>query len=210
MKAIVNGLLTGLTLQLAIGPVFFFLVNLTLQKSVSDGLAGVLAVTMVDLFYISLAILGVGRLFQHQSIKKMFSVVGPMMLLIFGILIIRKTFGTELADVYVANSSGIISSFASVFALTISSPMTIIFFTGIFSTKALEYNYTRQELWSFGLGTGLATILFMGISVMMISLLGNYIPMAFIQVLNIIVGVLLIGYGAVRLLESSITPDPHA
>jgi len=33
MKELKNGLLTGLTLQLAIGPVFFFIINLTLQKS---------------------------------------------------------------------------------------------------------------------------------------------------------------------------------
>ena len=32
MKIFQNGLLTGLFLQLAIGPVFFFIINLTLQK----------------------------------------------------------------------------------------------------------------------------------------------------------------------------------
>jgi len=33
MKIFYNGLLTGLALQLAVGPVFFYIVNLTLQKT---------------------------------------------------------------------------------------------------------------------------------------------------------------------------------
>ena len=210
MKAVANGLLTGLTLQLAVGPVFLFLVNLTLQKSILDGLAGALAVTTVDLFYISLAILGVGRVLERQSVKRLFGIIGPLVLLIFGIFILRNVLGTELDNAPVVISSGPMSSFASVFALTISSPMTIIFFTGIFSTKAIEYRYTRLELWSFGLGAGLAPLLFMGISMIAISFLGNYIPMTLVRLLNMVVGVLLIGYGTVRLFKSSVTSDLRA
>ena len=65
MKEFKNGLLTGLTLQLAIGPVFLFIANLTLQKSTLDGLAGVVAVTIVDYLYITLSILGIGRLHKY-------------------------------------------------------------------------------------------------------------------------------------------------
>lgn len=50
MRVFVNGLLTGLTLQAAIGPVFFFIVNLALQRSFYDGLVAVAAVTLVDYF----------------------------------------------------------------------------------------------------------------------------------------------------------------
>ena len=46
MKVFKNGLLTGLVLQMAIGPVFFFIVNLTLQKTIFDGFSGVIGVTL--------------------------------------------------------------------------------------------------------------------------------------------------------------------
>jgi len=42
LKIFGNGLATGLILQLAIGPVFFFIINLSLQRSLIDGLVGVL------------------------------------------------------------------------------------------------------------------------------------------------------------------------
>ena len=62
MNSFGNGLATGLVLQVAVGPVFFFIVNLALQKSILDGLVGTVAVTVVDYFYIALSILCICKL----------------------------------------------------------------------------------------------------------------------------------------------------
>lgn len=197
MKAIKNGLLTGLILQLAVGPVFFFITNLALQRSFFDGLAGVLAVTFVDYLYILLAIFGIGKMLENQKIKKPFGIIGSMVLMVFGLIIIKNILG-DISFNTAISSANLLSSFASVFILTISSPMTIVFFTSLFTAKAVEYNYKKNELLFFGFGTGLATLLFMGSSVIVFSLLKNSIPIELIQLLNIVVGILLIGYGALR------------
>lgn len=201
MKAFRNGLSTGLILQLAVGPVFFFIANLTLERSFWDGLFGVLAVTTVDFFYISLSIFGVGTLLENKKTKKVFGAISSVVLMIFGALIIKNLIAGGLAN-DVISSTSLFSSFASVFLLTISSPLTIVFFTSLFTAKAIEYGYKKKELLAFGLGTGLATFLFMGTSVILFSLLKESIPMLLIQILNAIVGCLLIGYGAVRLKKS--------
>lgn len=80
MKEFKNGLLIGLTLQLAIGPVFFFIVNLALQKTIFDGFAGVLAVTSVDYLYITLAVLGIGSLLKNKKFKKVFGIISSVVL----------------------------------------------------------------------------------------------------------------------------------
>jgi len=77
--------------------------------------------------------------------------------------------------------------------------MTIIFFTGIFTAKAIEYNYTKKELYIFGFAVGSATFIFMGTSVILFSLLKGSVPIILIQVLNLLVGVVLITYGIVRI-----------
>ena len=59
LRVFITGLSTGLVLQLAIGPVFFFVLNISLQRTLVDGLCSVFAVTVVDYFYILLAIVGV-------------------------------------------------------------------------------------------------------------------------------------------------------
>ena len=203
MKIFRNGLATGLVLQLAIGPVFFFIINLALQRSFFDGLIGVFAVTIVDYFYITLAIFGIGKLLENKKVKKVFGIISSIVLIIFGIFIIKGITSSGISTGIITNSTNLLSSFASVFFLTISSPMTIVFFTSIFTAKALEYNYTKKELLVFGFGTGLATFLFMGTSVILFSLIKGSVPILLIQILNLAVGCLLIGYGGIRLFKSS-------
>jgi len=141
MKIFKNGLSTGLLLQLAVGPVFFFIINLTLQRSILDGLVAVLAVTIVDYFYITLAILGIGKLLEKKKVERIFGIVSSIVLILFGGIIIKDVIGSDISVGVDATSSNLLTSFMSVFFLTISSPMTIVFFTSLFATKALEYNY---------------------------------------------------------------------
>jgi threonine/homoserine/homoserine lactone efflux protein len=201
MKELKNGLLTGLTLQLAVGPVFFFIINLVLQKTIYDGFAGVLAVTLVDYFYITLSIIGIGKILQKPKIKKVFGIISSLVLSLFGLITLKGALNISSSYVSV-NTSNIFSSFISVFLLTISSPLTIIFFTSLFATKALEYKYTKKQLLFFGLGTGLATLLFMSLSVVLFYFFSNLIPSIIISVLNGIVGCLLVIYGSIRLIKS--------
>ena len=193
MRVFANGLLTGLILQTAIGPVFFFIINLALQRSLYDGLVAVAAVTLVDYFYISLAILGIGKLLEKKKIKKAFGIVSSVVLVIFGLVIIKGVTGNINTTLEIQTTS-LLASFSATFFLTISSPMTIVWYTGLFSAKAIEYNYTKRELLVFGLSVGLATLLFMGTSVILFSLVKKTVPIELIQTLNIIVGSLLILY----------------
>ena len=199
MKIYKNGLLTGLLLQLAIGPVFFFIMNLTIQRTFLDGLMGVLAVTIVDYFYITLAILGLGKILEKKQVKQIFGVISSIVLIIFGAIIIRDIIGSDPSTAVETASTNLLTSFTAVFLLTISSPLTIVFFTSLFAAKAVEYNYTNRELFIFGLATGSATFIFMGSSVILFALIGEVIPILLVRTLNLLVGILLIGYGMVRL-----------
>ncbi len=201
MNVFKNGLVTGLVLQLGIGPVFFFVVNLALQKTLLDGLAGVVAVTLVDYFYITLSILGIGKLLQKKKYKKLFGIVSSIVLILFGMFIISGVLGASITRAIATHSANILTSFTSVFFLTISSPMTIVWYTGLFTAKAVEYNYTKKELIIFGFSVGLATLIFFGTSVMLLSILKGTIPVLLVQLLNVFIGCLLIGYGGVRLVR---------
>ena len=201
MKAFKKGLLTGFILQIAIGPVFFFIVNLALQKSLSHGFAAVIAVTIVDYFYIALAILGVGKLIENKKIKKVFGIISSIVLILFGIFMIRNVLNDIAPTTLGTNPTDLLSSFTSAFILTISSPLTIVMYTSLFATKAVENNYSKRELLIFGLSAGLATFLFMGTAVMFSSLIKSMISPTLIQMLNITVGTLLVLYGSIRALR---------
>lgn len=195
-----NGFLTGLILQIAIGPVFFYILNLSLQRTVTDGLFAVLAVTIVDYIFIALAVLGVGKLLEKHRIKFILGIISSLVLILFGaimILSINRSSGISNPNVLV--ESNYTASFISAFLLTISSPLTIVFWTSLFAAKAIENGYAQMELVFFGAAAGLATLLFLGASVTLLSIFRASIPLTLLGVLNSAVGSLLIIYGTIRL-----------
>lgn len=202
MKILKNGLMTGLLIQLAIGPVFFFVIHLSLQKTILDGLVAVMAVTLVDYFYIALAIVGIGKLLEKKNINKILGIVSSVILIIFGSAIIKSIAGVNMETVIDINSPDLFTSFAATFFLAISNPMIIVWNTSILTAKAVEYNYSKKELLIFGLSIGLATPIVFGVSVMILYALKETVPIALIQTLNVLVGGLLILYGGIRLVKA--------
>ena len=76
--------------------------------------------------------------------------------------------------------------------------MTIIFYTSLFTAKAIEYKYVKRDLYIFGLAVGSATFIFMSIAVLLFSFIKEIIPLIVAQLLNIFVGIVLIIYGVIR------------
>jgi threonine/homoserine/homoserine lactone efflux protein len=199
LTTLLNGFLTGLLLQVAVGPVFFFILNLSIQRTLFDGYAAILAVTIVDYIYISLAILGVGTLLEKPKTRTVLGVIGSLLLLVFGISMIVSSQRATPADLSAAGiSSNPAASFLSAFFLTLSSPLTIVFWTSLFAARATEKGYTRRELVLFGLAAGLATVAFLGVSVTALSIVKTSIPAIALKLLNALVGLLIAGYGIAR------------
>lgn len=200
-RIITNGIIVGLFLQLAIGPVFFYIVNLTIQKSFYDGLAGIMGAASVDFLFIILSIEGVGKVLEKKKIKKVYGIIGALALIILGLIMIHEALNVvESANNRIC-STRLFSSFLSVLFITISSPMTIVFFTSIFSDKIYEYSLTKKQLYTFGLSIGISSLMFMIIFVIIFFLMKDSIPKGLIQKINILVALILIVYGVLRFIK---------
>lgn len=146
VSIMLNGFLTGLLLQIAIGPVFFFILNISLQKTVIDGFFAVIAVTLVDYIFIALAVLGVGKLLEKHKIKLTLGITSSIVLILFGIIMIISIDQNKMVNI--SNNiieSNYISSFISAFLLTVSSPLTIVFWTSLFATRAIEKDIRKSS-----------------------------------------------------------------
>ncbi|BDU50703.1 LysE family translocator [Haliovirga abyssi] len=202
-KIFFKGLTTGLLLQMAIGPVFVFIAKISLQNGATTALSAVIAVTIVDYIYIILAIMGVGKILEEEKTKRIVGFISSVILIIFGLLMIVKgiSFMPKNIQVEIINS-GLKQSFILAFILTISNPLTIVFWTSIFTAKMIEYSMGKKELIVFGIASGLATFLFLGLCVIILSFMKTMIPEKVIQILNILVGLLLIVYGIIRSIKT--------
>ena len=200
MKSLLKGLLTGLFLQLAIGPVFFFILGITINNSFDNAIFAIIAVTIVDYLYISLSLAGLSKVIENNRIKTILGVVSSIVLIFFSLLILKNAFHS-LSISQTSTQWTPVKSFISCFLLTLSSPLTIFFWTGIFSAKAIEYQFTKKQLVVFGIGAGSATLIFMMSTMFVLSLFRTSINLNIIKVLNSIVGLLLLYYAISRLVK---------
>ncbi|MCG8568737.1 MAG: LysE family translocator [Spirochaetes bacterium] len=195
-----NGLVTGLILQIAVGPIFFHILNISLQRTLGDGFIAVTAVTLVDYLYIILAIFGVGKLLEKDKVKKISGIIGAFILILFGMVMIYQAhIKVNMNLPNISSRADYWGSFISTFILTISNPLTILFWTSLFTSKAIENNYSLDQQKIFGVAAGFATLIFLGLTVLICTLLKTAIPLIWVHSLNIVVGLILIFYGVIRL-----------
>jgi threonine/homoserine/homoserine lactone efflux protein len=198
---LMRGLLTGMALQLALGPVFIFVANTAFQSGMAAGLSAAAGATATDFIFITLAMAGLGRLLERERARRFLSAAGSPVLVVFGIMTLRK--GLEMkAAMDVVVTGGAIESFVASFMLTASSPLSILFWSGIFTARMSEFDSDRRGLLLFGFAAGSATMLFLGAFALFFSAVRIMLPSWLFSFMNILVGLGLVIFGVMVFLKS--------
>lgn len=206
--AFAQGFLTGSALQLALGPVFFFTVQSALNGGWPSGLAAAAGATLVDALFIALALGGLGALLEKPALRPWMAWLGPGALIAFGI------FGLAGLGPWPGWSEGVAagpaqswlpapawdpeSAFGQSVLLTASSPLTIVFWSGVFSARSTELGLRGPELWLFALGALVTTLLSLGGASLAAAPWGGRIPPGAIWGLNGAVALGLMAFGLAR------------
>lgn len=194
---LIKGFKFGMLLQIAVGPVCLFIFGTSVENGFWQAMQGVAAVTLVDSLFIIGAILGMAAILEKkEGAKTFFKYFGASILILFGLQTLLGVFGLSILpaiNLFRSVSSG--SAFPRVLLLTLSNPLTIMFWAGVFSSKIVEDGLGRKEMYLFGAGAVLSTLLFMTFVSALGSVAGIFIPEAAMSVLNGLVGLILIGFG---------------
>jgi threonine/homoserine/homoserine lactone efflux protein len=197
---ILRGLKFGMILQLAVGPMCLMVFHTSASYGLLIGLSLVLAIAIVDSIYIALSGLGVSAIINNNRVKLVIKLFGCMVLVLFGANTIAGAFHITLLPsiTLFSNISGK-GIFAQGLLLTASNPLTIIFWSGVFSTQIIENNYNKTQLFYFGLGCVLSTLCFLSLIAILGTVISGFLSQNIIDLLNICVGIILIYFG-IRLL----------
>ncbi|AFM41059.1 putative threonine efflux protein [Desulfosporosinus acidiphilus SJ4] len=159
----------------------------------------VLGVVIIDSFYILLAIFRIASVIDKERVKLVLKLFGAIIVAIFGLHIIVGTFGWEvLPNVSLFDGIKTENSFVEGMILTASNPLTILFWTGVFSSKIVEEKLTRTDVYFFGFGSVLSTIFFLTVIAVIGSITRQFLPVFIISTINFSVGLALI-YFAFRM-----------
>ena len=122
--------------------------------------------------------------------------MGAAVLIVFGLSNIAGVFGLSIIPSFdFLSQQSADTVFWKTLVLTLSNPLTILFWAGVFSTKLVEENMKQKDIYSFGVGAVLSTFIFLTF----VSILGSFLtiflaPVA-LKVLNLIVGFVLVFFG---------------
>ncbi|HOO28343.1 MAG TPA: LysE family transporter [Lachnospiraceae bacterium] len=175
----IKGLKFGMLLQFSVGPVCLFVFNIAGENGFLGGLTAMAAAIL-----------------KNEKIQKIIKVFGFIILLIFGLNTIFGAFGRSLfsgPDLFSSIKTG--NLFLQGILLTASNPLTILFWSGVFSTQAVAYQMNKPQLFYYGLGCVFATILFLTAVSGAGCLAHSFLSEKLMMCLHIIVGSLLIVFG---------------
>jgi threonine/homoserine/homoserine lactone efflux protein len=198
--ALRKGFTFGALLQIAIGPLCLLVFRTSAARGFAAALPLVFAVAMVDALYIFLSCLGAAALLSGDRMKKAVKLLGCAILSAFGANMLADVFGYSLLPrISIFSGASGANLFVQGFLLTASNPLTIVFWSGVFSAQIAENHWDRAGLAAFSAGCVLSTLVFMSLTALLGRLCAGFLPPAAIRILNALVGAALIYYG-IRLL----------
>ena len=199
-KKYFDGLRFGMLLQLAFGPMCLMVFNTAKNVNFIVAMSLVLAIALVDAFYILLAALGVNKLLDNKKTKTTFKIIGALVLILFGLNIILSVF-----DINIIPGLNLKPSSTNIFVqgliLTLSNPITIVFWGSVLTTKIIDDGLKKNELIIFSVGLVSSTLFFLSFIAFLGTVLSSFIPEIVSRVLNIIVGLLIVIFGVKMLMK---------
>ena len=111
-------------------------------------------------------------------------ILGSIIVSYFGLSIILGGFGIKiLPEINLITGNKVSNSFIKVLLMTVSNPLTILFFLGVFSTKIAEKNIDKRNIGNFAIGTVTATFIFMTLVVLIGTVAYKFVPVFIINIL---------------------------
>jgi len=193
---LVKGFRFGMLLQFAVGPVALFIFQTALVSGFITAVTGLIGAALVDAFFIVAAIIGIGSVLQKKNAAIVMKIFGAVILTAFGISTVLGVFGLSFIPGFnLGQGVETGSVFQRAVLITASNPLTIIFWAGVFSARLAEDDMKGKETYNFGCGAVLATLFFLTLIALAGTTTGRFLPDAVIQVMNAVVGLLLIYFG---------------
>lgn len=132
LSLFLKGLLLGFCIAAPVGPVGILCINRTLNKGYISGIVTGLGATTADLLFGLIVVLGLNIVSDFLiDYESWFHFFGFLFLVLVGVQIMRKKKRT--VEPALQENGNLLRDYVSAFVLTLSNPLTIIFFIAVFA-----------------------------------------------------------------------------
>jgi threonine/homoserine/homoserine lactone efflux protein len=198
---LINGLILGFSIAAPVGPIGVLCIRRTLAEGRLVGFLSGLGAATADMFFGAIAAFGLTALTDVLVGQKLWlGWIGGLFLIYLGL----KTFLTKPAHTAAsAKGTGLLGAYLSTLGLTLTNPMTILAFTGMF--VGMQFNLN-------GSGTASAATLVLGVFLgsatwwltlsWLVGILREKFTTAWMQWVNRLSGAIIFGFGIAVLIST--------
>ncbi len=153
IQAFYHGLLLGLVFLVSFGPIFFAIIETSINRGFWAAASIALGAMLSDASYIMLSFLGVTAFLESPDIKFGIGIIGGIVLIIIGAFTFIKKPKIERVQLVVPNGFGYVSYGAKGFLINTLNPFVFIFWLSSMSIVSVEYPDSRPDRLIFFAGT---------------------------------------------------------
>lgn len=196
-QALWEGISMGLVLSAMIGPVFFALIQNSLEHGFRYAAILALGILLSDLIYVLITYFGVSLFAQNPYFEIILGYVGGAVLVGFGISTILKKNRNR------PNTGGIPlpktkkrTGFMKGFGINGVNPFVMLFWISIAGLVNLKEEYQRMDIWLYYTGILLTVFCIDLVKAFIAKQLSGFVTPKLMTKLNILVGFILIFFGS--------------
>lgn len=194
---ILNGVKFGLVLALLIGPVFFTIIQTSVEKGFWNGVLVATGVSLSDIFYVVICYLGMAQVLEDTEFRMYLAYIGGTILILFGLyhLLVKSRRGIH-KKITTGNEKNLFRYILKGFIINGLSPMVPVFWIGVISIASLDMGYSGGFTLIIFLTSLLATVLITDVAkAYLADKLRSLVTARFMTFMNVTLGVLLIVFG---------------
>jgi threonine/homoserine/homoserine lactone efflux protein len=201
MEIAFNGVKFGIVLAFLIGPVFFTIIQTSIERGFFNGALVSFGVSVSDTLYVAVCYLGLFQFLHDAAFRTYMAYAGGSILILFGLyhLLVKSRKANTIIQ-KTNNETSSFKYFLKGFIINGISPMVLIFWIGTLSVATIDLGYTNgMDLTGFFLALLCTVLLTDLLKAFLADKLRTLITHRFLMIMNIIVGTCLLIFG-VRLL----------
>lgn len=195
MEIIVNGVISGIVLAFLIGPVFFTLIQTSIEKGFASGVFVAVGISLSDSVYILVSYLGLVQFMQAGNLRHYMAYAGGLILLGFGLyylLVKRRKLARYEFRIDVEGGPWL-KLIGKGFLINALSPMVLFFWIATVSVATTRLGYASPGKASLFFVSIVATVFMTDlVKAKLADKLRTLITPRVIRVMNIVLGIVMI------------------
>lgn len=197
MEIVFNGVKFGFILAFLIGPVFFTIIQTSIERGFWNGAWVALGVSLSDAVYVAICYFGLFQFLNEPKFRTHMAYAGGAILILFGLYhLFVKTRKARLEVARPTNEPNTFKYFAKGFIINGISPMLLIFWIGTLSFATIDFGYSRGvEMFIFFVSLLITVLVTDVLKAFLADRLRALITRRFLLIMNVAVGICLIIFG---------------